>query len=83
MAVMSPSSSQLALAVSPKVQNTMEDSCTSSAKYCRNIVPAVNSDPIATPTRIMTSGLVPLIFEKPRMTIVTSMAKTNAATVVT
>ena len=49
------SSFQLLLAVSPKVQNTIAASCTSSAKYCRNMVPAVKREERVIPARIIVS----------------------------
>eukprot|EP00828_Plagiopyla_frontata_P019492 TRINITY_DN2492_c0_g1_i1.p1 TRINITY_DN2492_c0_g1~~TRINITY_DN2492_c0_g1_i1.p1 ORF type:complete len:986 (-),score=367.62 TRINITY_DN2492_c0_g1_i1:246-3203(-) len=79
---MMPSSYQEARAVSPKVQKTMAASCTSSAKNCRNMVPAVNSAPRATPVRTMTSGVAPRSLETPMITPAATRLKKKAMAVV-
>ncbi len=81
-AAMRPSSRQVARAVSPKVQKIMAASCTSSAKYCRNMVPAVNSAPRATPVRTMTSGVAPRSRETRMIAPAASRLAANAAPVV-
>ena len=69
--------------MSPKVQKTMAASCTSSAKNWRSMVPAVNSDPRATPVRTMTSGVAPRTRETPMITPAAARLKAKAMPVVT
>ena len=54
-----------------------------SAKNCRNMVPAVNKAPRATPAKIMVSGLAPRRRDTATINREASMEKANAEVVVT
>ena len=79
---MSPSSCQPARLTSPKVQKTTAASWVSSAKYWRNIVPAVKREEMATPASTITSGDAPRTREMSRITAVAIRQKMNATIVV-
>ena len=66
---------QEARETSPKVQKTVAAIWLSSAKYCRNMVPAVKRELRATPARIIPSGM-PLVTDE--MTSTTPMQRREA-----
>ena len=68
---------QLVLPRSPKVQNTSDESATSSAKYCSSVVAPVSMELMATPASTMPSEETCLNRLRPRMTAATSSEPRN------
>ena len=65
---------------SPKVQNTMLDSCTSSAKYCSRVDAPENRELRATPAQTMASGVMVRSRDRAKITSDTAMLHTKAHT---
>ena len=65
----------------PNCQNTMADSVASSAKYCMNERPELNTAPVAIPARIIVSGVASIAFSRRSVTPTESMANMKAQNV--
>jgi hypothetical protein len=63
---------------SPKLQNMVETTWTSEAKYCNDMVPAPKRDEMATPAKISPWGVIPLRREKDMTRREVSMEPTKA-----